>query len=112
MVCPGTDDTDVKSIALVPASESIDDVNVASSVKVVDGALSVDAPDLRRVSGLERNRVELNTSGLIGLLTSPHQILFCELSSFTIRLSNGDLPVLAPEYAARAPEDTIAVPVS
>ena len=53
-----------------------------------------------------------NTSGVMGLLTGPHQIFPFVHSSFTIRLSRGDLPVLAPEYAARAPDETIAVPVS
>ena len=52
------------------------------------------------------------TSGVIGLFTGPHQISFSEPGSCTIRLSEGDRPVLAPEYADRAPEDVIAEPVS
>lgn len=52
------------------------------------------------------------TSGDIGLLTGPHQISFSEPSSFTMRLSEGERPVFAPEYADRAPEDVMAEPVS
>lgn len=52
------------------------------------------------------------TSGVIALLTGPHQTSFSELGSFTIRLSSGDRPVLAPEYAVKAPVDVMAVPVS
>ena len=52
------------------------------------------------------------TSGLIGLLTGPHQTSFSEVGSFTIRLSRGDRPVFAPEYAVKAPVDVMAVPVS
>jgi hypothetical protein len=37
---------------------------------------------------------------------------FWEPDSFTIRLSKGDRPVLAPEYAVRAPVDVMAEPVS
>ena len=51
------------------------------------------------------------TSGLISLLTGPHQISFSELGSRTIRLSEGERPVFAPEYAERAPEDVMADPV-
>jgi hypothetical protein len=52
------------------------------------------------------------TSGVIGLLTGPHQISFSEPGSLTILLSNGERPVFAPEYAVRAPEDVMADPVS
>jgi hypothetical protein len=52
------------------------------------------------------------TSGVIGLLTGPHQISFSELGSLTILLSSGERPVLAPEYAVRAPVDVMAEPVS
>jgi hypothetical protein len=52
------------------------------------------------------------TSGVIALLTGPHQISFSELGSLTIRLSRGDRPVFAPEYAVRAPVDVMAEPVS
>jgi len=37
---------------------------------------------------------------------------FSEPGSFTIRLSNGERPVFAPEYAVRAPVDVMAEPVS
>lgn len=52
------------------------------------------------------------TSGLISLLTGPHQISFSEPASRTIRLSEGERPVFAPEYAERAPVDVMAEPVS
>ena len=52
------------------------------------------------------------TSGVMGLLTGPHQTSFSEPSSFTIRLSEGERPVFAPEYAESAPEDVMADPVS
>ncbi len=52
------------------------------------------------------------TSGVMGLLTGPHQISFSEPGSFTIRLSNGERPVFAPEYAVSAPVDVMAEPVS
>lgn len=52
------------------------------------------------------------TSGDIGLLTGPHQTSFSEPGSLTIRLSRGDRPILAPEYAVRAPEEVMAVPNS
>jgi len=66
----------------------------------------------------------------MGLLTGPHynsiscvfpealclyvltQISFSDEGSFTIRLSKGDRPVFAPEYAVRAPLDVMAEPVS
>lgn len=54
----------------------------------------------------------LLTSGVIGLLTGPHQISFSDEGSRTILLSRGDLPVFAPEYAVRAPDEVIAEPVS
>lgn len=37
------------------------------------------------------------TSGAMALLTGPHQISFSEDSSLTIRLSEGERPVFAPE---------------
>lgn len=52
------------------------------------------------------------TSGVIGLLTGPHQTLFSDDSSLTIRLSEGERPVFAPEYALKAPLEVMAVPVS
>jgi hypothetical protein len=37
---------------------------------------------------------------------------FSDDGSWTIRLSDGERPVFAPEYAVRAPLDVMAVPVS
>ena len=54
----------------------------------------------------------IRTSGVMGLLTGPHHTLLSEPSSFTIRLSEGDRPVFAPEYADNAPVDVMAEPVS
>lgn len=52
------------------------------------------------------------TSGVIGLLTGPHHTSFSDPSSLTIRLSSGERPVFAPEYAVIAPVDVMADPVS
>jgi hypothetical protein len=52
------------------------------------------------------------TAGVMGLFTGPHQISFSELGSRTIRLSRGERPVFAPEYAVKAPVDVMAEPVS
>ena len=52
------------------------------------------------------------TWGDIGLLTGPHHTSFSDPSSFTIRLSRGERPVLAPEYAVKAPVEVMAEPVS
>jgi hypothetical protein len=52
------------------------------------------------------------TSGLMGLFTGPHHTSFSDPSSFTMRLSSGDRPVFAPEYAVKAPVEVIADPVS
>lgn len=52
------------------------------------------------------------TRGDIGLLTGPHQTSFSEPSSLTIRLSRGERPVFAPEYAVKAPVEVMAEPVS
>lgn len=54
----------------------------------------------------------LPTSGVIGLFTGPHHTFFSDPSSLTIRLSRGDRPVFAPEYAVIAPVDVMAEPVS
>ena len=48
----------------------------------------------------------------MGLLTGPHQMLSCDEGSSTILLSSGERPVLAPEYAVKAPLDVMAEPVS
>jgi hypothetical protein len=37
------------------------------------------------------------TSGVMGLFTGPHHTLLSEPSSLTMRLSDGERPVLAPE---------------
>ena len=52
------------------------------------------------------------TWGDMGLFTGPHQMSFSEPSSFTIRLSSGERPVFAPEYAVSAPLDVMAEPDS
>jgi hypothetical protein len=52
------------------------------------------------------------TSGDMGLFTGPHQTSLSDPGSFTTRLSRGDRPVLAPEYADKAPVEVIAVPGS
>lgn len=59
-----------------------------------------------------KRKREVLTSGVIGLLTGPHQISFSDDGSLTILLSKGERPVLAPEYAVRAPVDVMAEPVS
>ena len=46
---------------------------------------------------LEERIEEQLTSGVMGLLTGPHHTSFSLSASFTIRLSEGDRPVLAPE---------------
>lgn len=48
----------------------------------------------------------------MGLLTGPHHTSSCEPSSLTMRLSEGDRPVFAPEYADNAPDEVMADPVS
>ena len=68
-------------------------------------------PDLR-VYGILRNLAWKLTSGDIGLLTGPHQTSLSDPGSFTTRLSKGERPVLAPEYADKAPVEVIAVPCS
>ena len=52
------------------------------------------------------------TCGVMSLLTGPHHTSFSELGSLTIRLSEGERPVFAPEYAESAPAEVMAVPVS
>lgn len=49
-----------------------------------------------RIQGVQGSGGKL-TSGVMGLLTGPHQISFSELGSWTIRLSEGERPVFAPE---------------
>jgi hypothetical protein len=39
---------DIESIALVPPGKAVNDIDAISGVEVVDGAFSIDAPDLRQ----------------------------------------------------------------
>lgn len=57
-------------------------------------------------------RVGTLTSGVIGLFTGPHQTSSFEVFSSTIRLSRGERPVFAPEYADNAPDEVMAEPLS
>ena len=57
-------------------------------------------------------QLKVLTSGVMALLTGPHQTSFSEPGSRTIRLSCGERPVFAPEYAVRAPVEVMAEPVS
>jgi hypothetical protein len=50
MVGASADDTHADPVALVPAGEAIDDVDALAGVEVVNGTLTVDAPDLGSVS--------------------------------------------------------------
>lgn len=54
MVCAGTDNADLDPVALVPSCETIDDIDSAAGVEVVDGTLSVDTPDLISIVSLEQ----------------------------------------------------------
>jgi hypothetical protein len=46
MVGASADDTNAYPVALVPAGESIDDIDAIPGVEVINGTLTVDAPDL------------------------------------------------------------------
>jgi hypothetical protein len=46
MVGTGANNTDADTVALIPASETVNHVDAVASVEVVDGALAVDSPDL------------------------------------------------------------------
>lgn len=46
VVGTSADNADVDPVALVPSGETIDDIDAASGVEVVDGTFSVDTPDL------------------------------------------------------------------
>lgn len=46
MVGTGADHTDADAVSLVPAGETVDDIDTVASVEVVNGALTVDPPDL------------------------------------------------------------------
>ena len=67
----------------------------------------VDA-EVQRMNGM----LQALTSVFIGLFTGPHQTSLLDESSSTMRLSEGERPVLAPEYAERAPDAVMAEPVS
>jgi hypothetical protein len=46
MVGASTDDSNVDSVSLVPASISVDDINAISCVEIIDSSFTVDFPDL------------------------------------------------------------------
>jgi hypothetical protein len=46
MVGASAHDTNAYPVALVPAGESIDDIDAIPGVEVINGTLTVDAPDL------------------------------------------------------------------
>lgn len=46
MVGTSTDNTDFDSVAFIPTSKAIDDINSVPSVQVVDGTFAVDPPNL------------------------------------------------------------------
>ena len=46
MISPGADDSDIDSVFLVPAGESIDDINAVASIQVINSPFSIDFPDL------------------------------------------------------------------
>ena len=50
MVGTSADDADAYPVALIPAGETVDDVDALAGVEVVDGTLTVDAPDLVAMS--------------------------------------------------------------
>lgn len=46
MVGASADDSDLDAVLLIPAGETIDNIDAASGVEVVDSTFSVDLPDL------------------------------------------------------------------
>lgn len=46
MVCTSADNADLDPVTLIPTCETIDDIDAASCVEVVDGTFAVDTPDL------------------------------------------------------------------
>lgn len=50
MVGTSADDADAYPVALIPAGETVDNVDAVAGVEVVDGTLTVDAPDLVAMS--------------------------------------------------------------
>jgi hypothetical protein len=51
MVGARANHADLDPVALIPASEAIDDVYPVAGIEVVDGALAVDSPDLGKSAG-------------------------------------------------------------
>jgi hypothetical protein len=48
MVGTRADDADLDPVALIPAGETVNDVNAVTGVEVVNGTFTVDEPDLWR----------------------------------------------------------------
>jgi hypothetical protein len=46
MVGAGADNSDLDTVLLVPAGKTVNDIDTASGVEVVDSTFSVDLPDL------------------------------------------------------------------
>jgi hypothetical protein len=46
MVGTSADNTDADAVSLIPAGETINDVDAVAGVEVVDSTLTVDPPDL------------------------------------------------------------------
>jgi len=46
MVGTSANNTDVDPVAFIPSCKSINDVNAATGVQVIDGTFSVDSPNL------------------------------------------------------------------
>lgn len=47
MVSASTDNANVNSVPLIPASETFDNIDAISCIQVVDGTLTINAPDLQ-----------------------------------------------------------------
>ena len=47
MVSTSANNTDLDPVALIPAGETVDDVDTVAGVEVVDGTLAVNSPDLQ-----------------------------------------------------------------
>jgi hypothetical protein len=45
MIGSCTDDTNLNSVAWIPASISVKDVNATASIEVIDGTFTIDFPD-------------------------------------------------------------------
>jgi len=57
VVGTSTDNTNADSVALVPSSITIDDIDAISCVEVVNGTFTVDFPDLQRMISIEPNKL-------------------------------------------------------